>query len=304
MKILNYGSLNIDCTYHVPHIVLPGETISSTGARHSVGGKGANQSAAIALAGGSVYHAGKIGKDGLFIVDLLKSCGVNTDYITVDENVTTGQAVIQLDNNGQNSIVLYAGANERIEKSEIDSVLSSFSEGDYIILQNEINNLEYIFAKALEKGMKIAFNPSPFDSSLLSLPLDEVSLFFINEIEGAAMAGIPTIEGSTDVAPETTAESILRELSAKFPGTEIVLTMGKEGAWYSFKGTVEKGSIVDLPVVDTTGAGDTFTGYFFVSRLKGYSVSEALVFACKASSLAVSRPGAMEAIPAGSEVFG
>ena len=299
MKILNYGSLNIDCTYHVPHIVRPGETIASTRVQRSVGGKGANQSAAIALAGGSVYHAGKIGKDGLFILEELKSRGANVDFISIDETVPTGQAIIQVDASGQNSIVLFAGTNACIQKCEIDAALSLFGEGDYVVLQNEISGLEYIFEKALQKKMKIVFNPSPFDPSLLSLPIDRVSLLFVNEIEGAAMSQV-SIEG---VAPEDAANGILRSLSAKFPDAEIVLTMGKEGAWHSFKGAAEKGSIVDLPVVDTTGAGDTFTGYFLVSRLKGYSVKEALALACKASSLAVSRPGAMEAIPAADEVF-
>lgn len=302
MKILNYGSLNIDLTCHVPHIVRPGETISSTGVKRNVGGKGANQSAAIALAGGSVYHAGKIGKDGAFILDHLKSRGVNIDHISVDESSATGQAMIQVDASGQNSIVLFAGTNKLIEKSEVDAALSPFGEGDYIVLQNEISNLEYIFAKALEKKMKIVFNPSPFEPSLLSLPIGKVSLLFVNEIEGLSISQAP-IGGSIGAAPEAAAKSILGELSAKYPDTEIVLTMGKEGAWHSFKGATERGRIVDLPVADTTGAGDTFTGYFLVSRLKGHSVAEALAFACKASSLAVSRPGAMEAIPAASEVF-
>ena len=302
MKVLNYGSLNIDCTYRVPHIALAGETIASTSVKRNVGGKGSNQSAAIALAGGNVWHAGKIGKDGLFIVELLKSRGVNTDLIAIDEDVPTGQAMIQVDSSGQNSIVLFAGANKRIEKGEIDRTLSSFEGGDYIVLQNEINNLEYIFEKAIEKGMKIAFNPSPFDESLLSLPLDKASILFVNEIEGGLMAQAPAGE-SASAAPEAAAESILQSLSAKYPDTEIVLTMGKEGAWHFFKGAVERGTIVDLPVADTTGAGDTFTGYFLVSRFKGYSVREALALACKASSIAVSRPGAMEAIPAASEVF-
>ena len=300
MKILNYGSLNIDCTYHVPHIVQPGETISSTSVQRNVGGKGANQSAAIALAGGNVYHAGKIGKDGLFILEELKSRNVNVDLISVDESAATGQAIIQVDAGGQNSIVLFAGTNACIQKREIDAALSSFAEGDCIVLQNEINNLEYIFEQALQKKMKIVFNPSPFDAALTFLPINRVALLFVNEIEGAAMAQV-SIAGA---GAEDAASAILASLSAKFPDVEIVLTMGKAGAWHSYKGALERGRIVDLPVVDTTGAGDTFTGYFLVSRLKGYSVREALDLACKASSIAVSRPGAMEAIPAAVEVFG
>jgi ribokinase len=120
--------------------------------------------------------------------------------------------------------------------------------------------------------------------------------FFVNEIEGAALAGLAP--GAGPVFPE-----ILEALVKKFPHAEIILTAGKDGAYYGFGEIREKGDIVDLPVADTTGAGDTFTGYFIAARARGLSVGEALAVACKASSIAVSRKGAMEAIPLAGEVF-
>jgi ribokinase len=147
---------------------------------------------------------------------------------------------------------------------------------------------------ARERGLRICLNPSPWDEKIAMLPLHLADLFFVNEIEGAAMADL-----SVTAAPR----QILDRLVERFPGAEIILTAGKEGAYYGFQGLREKGDIVDLPVADTTGAGDTFTGYFLAARARNFSVGEALTAACKAASIAVSRMGAMEAIPLGNEVF-
>jgi ribokinase len=293
MKILVFGSLNIDLVFSVDHIVRPGETISSSALEKSAGGKGANQAASLAKAGMPAYMAGKIGRDGEFLVDLLRSYGVNTDHVVLYEGAT-GQALIQLDRNKQNSIVLYSGGNGRITPDEIGAVLEQFSGGDWILLQNEIPHTAGIMETAKRRGLKICLNPSPYDEKIEGLPLDLTDIFFVNEIEGAALAGL---------AKDSPAERILDKLAGRFPKSEIVLTLGKDGAWYGFQGVREKGNVLDLPVVDTTGAGDTFTGYFIAARAKKLSVSEALRIACKAASIAVSRKGAMEAIPLAAEVF-
>jgi ribokinase len=292
MKILVYGALNIDLIYKVEHIVKPGETISCDALQRSAGGKGANQAAALGKAGMPVYMAGKIGSDGKFLVDLLASYGVNTENVALYEGAT-GQAIIQLDKEGQNSIVLFAGGNAAITVEEIEKILSRFDRGDLLLLQNEIPHLGEIMTRAKDRGLSICLNPSPFDHRIATLPLDMVDIFFVNEIEGAAMAKTPA---------DTPVKEILEKLVRAYPQAEIILTAGKKGAYYGHGGKRASGEIVDLPVVDTTGAGDTFTGYFLAAHHR-YPLNEALRFACKAASIAVSRLGAMESMPFAREVF-
>jgi ribokinase len=293
MRILVFGSLNIDLTFLVDHIVQSGETISSDSLVRSAGGKGANQAAALAKAGMDVFMAGKIGRDGLFLLETLSSYGANTEYVSIYDGAT-GQALIQLDRNGQNAIVLYAGGNTAITLEEIQHTIGNFGANDLIVLQNEIIYLREIIETAKARGMKVCLNPSPYNEKIERLPLNLIDMFFVNEIEGAALAHTASCMQYAQV---------LDALTLRFPTAEILLTAGKEGAYYGFEGVREKGAIIDLPVVDTTGAGDTFTGYFIAARQKNYAVRDALAIACKASSLAVSRKGAMEAIPLAGEVF-
>ncbi|GHV26659.1 ribokinase [Spirochaetia bacterium] len=298
MKVLVFGSLNIDLIFSVDHIVEGGETISSSSLVKSAGGKGANQAAALAKAGMDVYMAGKVGQDGQFLLTLLESYGVNTGAVRVYEGAS-GQALIQLDKTGQNAIVLYAGGNAAITIDEINRTLEDFGEGDCIVLQNEIVFTGEIMKAAHKRGLRICLNPSPYDEKIAALPLDLVNILFVNEIEGAALAG-----SSRDGEPVgSRPPEILGSLTGRFPKAEIILTAGREGAYYGFGDIRERGNIVDVPVVDTTGAGDTFTGYFIAARYKQYPLQAALDIACKAASLAVSRKGAMEAIPLAVEVF-
>ncbi|MDR1950163.1 MAG: ribokinase [Spirochaetaceae bacterium] len=293
MKILVFGSLNIDLTFSVDHIVEPGETISGGALVKGAGGKGANQAAALAKAGLPVWMAGKIGGDGQFLLTLLESYGVHTEYVARYEG-ETGQAIIQLDARGQNAIILYTGGNGAITPEEIDRVLAAFNQDDILVFQNETSHIKEIAAGAKNRGLKTYLNPSPYNQKIEELPLDMIDLFFVNELEGAALV---------NMTPDSPAPLVLDRLVKRFPRSEIVLTLGKEGAYYGFRDIREKGDIVDVPVADTTGAGDTFIGYFTAARYKGFSVKKALGLACKASSIAVSRKGAMEAIPFAGEVF-
>jgi len=293
MKILVYGSLNIDLIFSVEHIVQPGETIASNALEKSAGGKGANQAAALAKAGMEVYMAGKIGEDGRFLLDLLGSYGVNTEKVAIYPGAT-GQALIQLDRSGQNSIILYAGGNGEIRKDEIPAVLEAFGTGDAVLLQNEIPHVGTIMKEAKTRGMKVFFNPSPYNVKIGKLPLDLVDIFFVNEIESAALAA----EDEKSPPPV-----ILDRLSERFPAAEIILTAGRDGAYYAFGKIRGRGEIIELPVVDTTGAGDTFTGYYIAARYKQFPVSDALNLACKAACIAVSRKGAMQSMPFKEEVF-
>ena len=292
MKVLNYGSLNIDYVYSVPHFVFGGETLSSSGMVRNAGGKGANQSAALAKSGLEVYHAGKIGKDGEFILNLLGSYGVDTRFVTVTDSAS-GHAIIQIDSSKQNAILLYPGGNHCIAEAEIEEVFRSFGSGDWLVLQNEINNLDLIMEKAIDTGMDICFNAAPFDASVNDLPLDKVRLIVVNEIEGAGLAGCSSDDK----------DHLIEELGSKYPSNDILLTLGREGACYISRGRVWHQDIIDYPVLDTTAAGDTFIGYFLASRIDGYDIQKALFFASRASGIAVSRKGAMESIPVREEVF-
>ena len=293
MKVLVFGSLNIDLIFSVDYIVRGGETISSSDFKRSAGGKGANQAAALAKAGLETFLAGKIGADGAFLRGLLESYGVNTAHV-LNYGGATGQAIIQLDRDRQNAIVLFAGGNAAIEAAEVDAVLAGFGEGDHLVLQNEISLSPLIIEKARERNMRIVLNPSPYDGRIGQFPLDLVDMLFVNEIEGSGLAGLPL--GSLHSA-------VLDALTLRFPRCEIVLTVGKEGAYYGLGAERAKGEIIDTPVVDTTAAGDTCLGFFLAARARGFSPEAALAAACRASSIAVSRPGAMESIPFAREVF-
>lgn len=291
MKVLCFGSLNIDMTFSVPHFVRGGETISSLSMVRSAGGKGANQAAALAKAGCRTYMAGKVGKDGLFILDTLKGYGVDCSDVIVTEN-NSGQAIIQLSADSQNAIILLPGENRNISKDDIDNAIAGFGKDDWIVLQNEINLVDYIIEEADRRGLSICYNPAPFDESTKDYPLELVDLLVVNEIEGAALAGI-----------EGPFEKTIERLSSLYPGLDIIMTAGSNGAYYSGKAGFIYQPIVDYPVVDTTAAGDTFIGYYLASVISGCSVGKSLLNASKASGIAVSRRGAMESIPYRREVF-
>lgn len=292
MKVLNYGSLNIDYVYSVPHFIAPGETMSAEKLLVNAGGKGANQAASLAKAGLEVFMAGKLGHDGEFILKLLRSYGADTSNVTVTDE-PSGHAIIQVDRNAQNGIILYGGGNKSIKENEIQDVFSKFGPGDWLVIQNEINNLDAIIRTAKKKGMKICFNIAPFDDAALSLPLDLVDIIVVNEIEGAGLAGTKCCNF----------EKMMDELERKYPHSSILLTVGKAGAYWISDGKRIHHPIIDYPVVDTTAAGDTFIGYFLASRIYGNDIRKALYHASKASGIAVSRSGAMQSIPDRKEVF-
>ena len=289
MKLLVFGSLNIDHTYHLPHLVKEGETLSSTAYAKNEGGKGFNQAVALAKAGLDIFFAGAIGKDGLFLQEYLQSIGIDTAHIQVLD-VPTGHAIIQVDAEGRNSIFLYGGANQAITEEHINQVLSHFQAGDYILLQNEINLGESILRKAHEKGMHIILNPSPISSELLAWPLELVDWFILNEVEGRDLTGC------------TAPDAILDGLLARFHNAHIVLTLGEKGAIYADAACRIRQDAIPAHVVDTTAAGDTFTGYFFAAMMSNKSPADALRIAAAAASMAIAKPGAAKSIPFAKEV--
>lgn len=289
MKVLNFGSLNLDYVYQVESILIPGETQASKDRSTFCGGKGLNQSIALAKAGIPVYHAGMIGEGGEVLLAACKENGVNTEFIKEIPG-PCGHTVIQVDKNGQNCILLFGGSNRSITREFVDSVLASFDKGDIILLQNEVNELDYIIDAAYEKGMMIILNPSPYDSALESCDLSKVSLFLVNEIEGFQITG------------EKEPEKILEKIRELYPHAKIVLTLGGDGAVYQDETGIYRQGIFKVKAVDTTAAGDTFTGYFISSLIDGMPVQKGLELAAKASAIAVSRPGATASIPLREEV--
>lgn len=291
MKVLNIGSMNLDYVYNVDHIVQPGETQATYGMNVFLGGKGINQSIACAKAGADVYQAGMIGEDGKVFLDACKEYGVNGDFIrTIDEK--TGHAIIQIDKNAQNCIILYGGANVKLTESYIDEVIAGFEAGDILLLQNEVNNLPYIVDKAYEKGMQIALNPSPFNDAILAVDLAKISLFLMNEVEGEQITG------------KKDPEEIVSVVQEKYPNAKVVLTLGKDGAMYAEGDQRYFQPIFPVEAVDTTAAGDTFTGYFLAGMMEGMPVQDILCMSAKASSIAVTRQGAVPSIPYRKEVTG
>lgn len=285
MKILNFGSLNYDYVYSVDHILQPGETLASTGMEKFCGGKGLNQSIALARAGINVYHAGVVGFDGDDLIKVCSQNGIDYGYVLRDQSAPTGHTIIQVNKAGQNCILLYGGCNQRSTKDHIDYVLDHFTKGDMILLQNEINLIDYIIDCAYKKGMTIVLNPSPYNEQMNKCNLNKVSVFLMNEIEGEQITG------------EQDPNNILEVMHKKFPYARIVLTLGRLGAVYRDQKQTLSHGIYNVPVVDTTGAGDTFCGYFIASILKQSSIEQALNNASVASSLSVSRKGATASIP-------
>ena len=244
MKVLNFGSLNLDYVYDVDHFVREGETISSADMNVFCGGKGLNQSVALAKAGVKVYHAGAVGSaDGSMLLEALSNVGAD-------------------------------------------------DKGDILLLQNEVSNLSFIIDEGYKRGMSIVLNPSPINEKIFECDLEKVEYLILNEIEAADILG----------ASETGEDELIEKLTKRFPGMKIVLTLGEKGSVYVDKTQKIRQEIYKADVVDTTAAGDTFTGYFIAGLVAGIDVAGALKQAAKAASITVSRKGASPSIPFAKEV--
>lgn len=284
MKILNFGSINKDFFYSVNDFVRPGETISSNGYNIKIGGKGLNQSVSISKAGVKVYHAGIINKDDTFIIDKLKSWKINCDNILLSDS-PTGHAIIQVNKKGENSIIIHGGANHDFNLKSIKSILSKFETGDILLLQNEINNIEEIIDRAHHKKMKIIFNPAPFKNDILEYNLNKITTLILNQSEGEGLSN------------EKIPDKILKVLNNNFKNTEIILTLGEKGSLYSYKDELIKIRAHDVKTVDTTGAGDTFIGYYVAGFASKMNKKDNLNRASEAAALTTIKLGGAESIP-------
>ncbi|MBC8008713.1 MAG: ribokinase [Burkholderiales bacterium] len=283
--LLNFGSLNIDRVYGVPHFVRPGETLAAHSFTCHAGGKGLNQSIALARAGARVTHAGAIGPDGGFLRELLDATGVDTAAL-LELQEPTGHAVIQINDAGQNAIVLHGGANHALTTDWVDATLARFPADGIVLTQNETNLTAHILESAHARGCRLAWNPAPITEACRAIPLAALDYLVLNEVEGAALSG------------QSKPESILAALSARAPRATIVLTLGAQGA----VARVEKHTLT-VPaervarVVDTTAAGDTYIGYLLASLATGQPLAQAMNTATHASAWCVRHVGAAPSIP-------
>ena len=296
MKVLCFGSLNIDYTYTVSHFVSKGETLPASRLGIFCGGKGLNQSIALSRAGLDVSLAGAIGEDGGLLLDQLRANRVDARYVQILPGVRTGHAIIQNDAEGDNCILVYGGANRCTTREHADRVLADFGPGDLLVLQNEINDLAYIMEQAKARGLHTALTPAPMTDEVRRLPLRGLDYLFLNEVECARL-----LDGEID--PETEGERAAQELRRRYTDAAVLLTLGERGCVYAdAEGCVAQAAF-PVQAVDTTGAGDTFMGFFLASRLTGFSVPEALHCAALAAAIAVTRPGASASIPTREEVL-
>lgn len=262
----------------------PGETLSSSSYKIFAGGKGFNQSIALARAGAVTCHAGKVGKDADWLIQRLRKEGVNTDCLSVAETAT-GHAVIQVVPSGENAIVLFGGANQAVTASDIERALSSCAPGDYLLVQNETSAVPEAIRKGRERQLRVVFNPAPMSPAVRNYPLECVDIFILNETEAEGLAG------KTD--PEDIRTAMLRQ----FPRSATVLTLGNKGAMYFDANVTHHEKALVVKAVDTTAAGDTFIGFFLAELMRNASPAEALAYGCRAAAICVTRPGASDSIP-------
>lgn len=284
ISVINFGSINIDHVYQVPTFVQPGETLASLSLATGLGGKGANQSVALARAGAGVAHIGRLSKMDTWAIDILAESGVDTAPIELIDDAS-GHAIIQIDAQAENAIILHGGANQSFTVSAVAKAIDRYPEAEYLLMQNECNLLDEAFALALKKGLKVVLNPAPMADNILSLPLDKLDTLIVNEIEAQGLSG------------KNSLAEMVEALNAMVPNTRVVITLGADGALLLEDGVTTQIEAEPVKAVDTTGAGDTFVGYFLAGMIEKLPAEQALCQACKAAAVTVTRAGAIASIP-------
>jgi ribokinase len=288
-RVLNFGSINVDHVYTVEHFVRPGETLGCQDYHRFAGGKGLNQSIALAQAGACVYHAGKVGTADAWLKTLMEDKGVDTRFVETI-NSPSGHAIIQVNASGENSIVIVGGANQLMNEADVQRILSDFGEEDYLLVQNEVSAVPQVIRAAKAKGLTIVFNPAPMHSNVLNYPLELVDILIVNEIEARSLSG--------EIEPG----AIYETLNQHYPRMAILLTMGHKGAAYLSPKIRFCQPAKKVRVVDSTGAGDTFIGFFLAELINTNDPKAALGFAARAAAICVTRHGAADSIPSRREL--
>lgn len=285
MTVWVFGSINEDRFYRLPRMPEPGETLTATGFAIGLGGKGANQSVAVAKAGSEARHIGRIGPEGDWARDRLAALGVDVAHI-LKGNEPTGHANVHVDDAGENMIVVFSGANRAFEIAQIEAALAEVMPGDYFMLQNETNLTREAARLAQEKGLFVVYSAAPFEAGQAQSMLPFIDLLALNEIEAAQLAAEAGVDAD-DV-----------------PVARLLITKGASGAVLHDHAGGERHAVAAFPVVpvDTTGAGDCFIGYVVAGLDQGLVAAEALRLGAAAAALHVTRPGTSDAIPDRAEV--
>ncbi|MBR9761994.1 MAG: ribokinase [Rhodobacteraceae bacterium] len=280
MAVWNLGSVNADLVFQVPHLPVPGETLAATGFSRGLGGKGANMSVALSRAGSRVEHIGAVGEDGVWMKQRLRGYGVSVTHLA-ELDGPSGQAVIELDAEGENRIVILAGANHQIDETALEGILSGAAPGDWAIFQNETNGLRAFASAAKAQGLKLAHAAAPFDAEAVAPLLPDLDLLVMNKVEAEQLAE------ATGQPPEA------------LPVADVVITLGGDGArWiHTDTGAVQDFAAPKVTPVDTTGAGDTFTGYLVAGLEQGMDMAAAIELATRAAAVMVTRLGTADVIP-------
>ncbi len=280
MAVFNLGSINADLFYQVPHLLSPGETLASTQHSRGLGGKGANMSVAIARAAARAVHIGAVGPDGRWAVDRLLEYGVDTrNIITMTE--PTGHAVIMVDTRGENAILLYPGANQAITETHIDNALKSATDLDTFLFQNETSAQVEGATLASSRGMRVVYAAAPFDAGAVQAVLPLLDILVMNAVEAKQLTD------ATGIA--------LGDL----PVRDIVVTLGGDGCrWLNTDvATDQRFPAIPVTPVDTTGAGDTFTGFLIAGLDRGLPMEQAISLGQQAGAIMVTRHGTADVIP-------
>lgn len=287
MTIWNLGSVNADLVYRLPHLPAPGETLAAITHQRGLGGKGANMSVAAARAGSHVKHIGAVGKDGVWMRERLSEYGVDVGHLAIVD-VPSGHAIVALDaaqgQEGENLIIIHPGANIMVDSAKLGSVLAKADPGDIAIFQNETNaQLEFArLAKGL--GLRVCYAAAPFSVDAVSAVLEFLDLLVLNEIEAEQLQGA------------------LGQKIEDLPVADIVVTLGKDGCRWVHQGQDARFDAPKVKPVDTTGAGDTFTGYLLAELDRGLRMSQAIETAQKAGAVMVTRLGTADVIPTKPEI--
>ena len=276
MTVFNLGSINIDLVYTVSHFPAPGETLTTLDHQRTLGGKGANQSIALARAGATVHHIGAINPEDEWLRTEMRDAGVEMSGIQ-DSRLATGHAIVSVSVDGENQILLFPGANHDIDMDAAGDALDAAAAGDWALLQNETNGGDSFVAAARDRGLKLAYSAAPFDAEVTAGPLPHTDLLIVNEGEAEALA------------------AMLGKPAAEAGIPHLVITRGGDGADYT-DGAFHQPAF-DVDVVDTIGAGDCFFGYFLAEIAAGREEPQALRLASAAGALHVTRKGAGAAIP-------
>lgn len=309
MTLFNLGSINRDLVYSVDHFVQAGETLACQARHDFAGGKGYNQSIALAAGGARVVHIGAVGSDGAELLAQLNASNVQTQSIEVCPECPTGHAIIQVNPDGQNCILIHPGANHKITVNAVEKALATAQSGDYFLAQNETSAIPESIALAHQLGLKIALNPAPMTAPVATWPLTLVDYLIVNEIEARALITFlaPQNASSTSQALSpslpTEGEALLLALHACLPKTTVVVTLGKAGAVaITPEGHPFQQPAFQVKAVDSTAAGDTFTGFLLASLSQNQSLDQALLVASAAAAISVTRPGASSSVPTLTEV--